>query len=318
MAKALRTIPVILALARDVQALAPGALLVNFTNPAGLVTEALQRYAPEVTAVGVCNVPITTKMGLIKLLSEGLGQAIDPAQAELDTLGLNHLSWHRGLKLDGEDIWPRAWTAIMEKAGAAAEPEWDVATLEALRMLPNPYLQYFYYTARRLEKQAHWPPSRAEQVMAIEAELLAYYADPANREPPPGLMQRGGAYYSTVATQLLDAHYNGRGETHIVNTRHAGAVPGWPADWVLELPCRVDRTGVHPLPAEPLPRACYELLARVKQYELLTVEAAVHGDRHAAEEALVTNPLGPTAERAPAVLDDLLRTHAAHLPQFQV
>ncbi|HLB47916.1 MAG TPA: hypothetical protein VJL59_12990, partial [Anaerolineales bacterium] len=91
---------------------------------------------------------------------------------------------------------------------------------------------------------------------------------------------------------------------------------GWPEDWVLEMPCKVDRAGVHPIPADPLPPACFGLLARVKAYELLTVEAAVHGDRNAAYQALITNPLGPTVENAQAVLDDLLETHKAHLAQF--
>jgi len=129
-------------------------------------------------------------------------------------------------------------------------------------------------------------------------------------------MKRGGAYYSTVATQLLNAHYNDLNQTHIVNTRHSGAIPGWPADWVLELPCRVNRSSIHPLPAEPLPAACFGLLAQVKAYELLTVEAALHGNRDAAYQALLAHPLGPSADRVQTVLDDLLTTHRAHLPQF--
>jgi 6-phospho-beta-glucosidase len=129
-------------------------------------------------------------------------------------------------------------------------------------------------------------------------------------------MKRGGAYYSTVATQLLNAHYNDLGETHVVNTPHRGAVPGWPADWVLELPCQVRRGAITPLPAEPLPLACQGLVAQVKAYELLTVEAAVHGDRQAAYQALLAHPLGPTADQVQTVLDDLLETHRAHLPQF--
>ncbi len=183
-------------------------------------------------------------------------------------------------------------------------------------MIPNSYLQYFYYTDRKLAAQSKWPPSRAEQVMEIEARLLAQYAEPDRTEPPEGLMERGGAYYSTVATQLLNAHYNNLGETHVVNVRHNGAVPGWPADWVLEMPCRVDAGGIRPLPADPLPPACFGLLAQVKSYELLTVEAAVHGDREAAYQALLAHPLGPTADRIEAVLEDLLRTNRAHLPQF--
>ena len=129
-------------------------------------------------------------------------------------------------------------------------------------------------------------------------------------------MKRGGAYYSTVATQLLNAHHNDLGEIHVANVRHNGAVPGWPSDWVLELPCRVDRSGVHPLPADPLPPVCFGLIAQVKAYELLTVEAAVHGDRNAAYQALLANPLGPSADKVQTVLDDLLETHRAYLPQF--
>ncbi len=316
MAKALRTIPVLLKIAADMRELAPGAVLVNFTNPSGLVTEALNRYAPEVTTAGVCNVPITAKMHLLEYLEKMLGQSIAPERAELKTLGLNHLSWHRGFTLDGEEMWPRLMDAIVAEVRQQPEPEWDVQTLSSLRMLPNYYLQYYYYTAHKLSDQAAWPPSRAEEVIEVEKDLLRQYADPQLTRPPEDLMKRGGAYYSTVATQLLSAHYNDLGETHIINVPHRGAVPGWPADWVLEMPCRVDRNGFHPLPAEPLPLACFGLLAQVKSYELLTVEAAVHGDRQAAYQALLAHPLGPAADRVQTVLDDLLETHRAFLPQF--
>jgi len=313
MANALRTIPVILNLARDMRELAPGALLINFANPAGLVTEALSRYAPDVPAVGVCNAPITFKMGILRGLEES---EVDPAHATLDTLGLNHLSWHRGFALDGEEIWPQVLQGYLEALRADAHPAWDPRMVEVLGMIPNYYLHYYYRTEQALAAQRNWPPSRAEEVMRIEADLLRQYAEPDRTEPPEGLMQRGGAYYSTVATQLLNAHYNDMGETHVVNVRHGGTVPGWPDDWVLEMPCRVDRAGVHPLPAEPLPPVCYGLLAHVKAYELLTVEAAVHGDRDAAYGALLAHPLGPPADRVQAVLDDMLQTHRSHLPQF--
>lgn len=309
--KALRTIPVILNIARDVHELAPGALLVNFTNPAGLVTEALARHAPEVRSVGVCNVPITAKMRLLALLENELGQKIEPERVELKTLGLNHLSWHRGLTLDGEEMWPRVFRAY-----CAQQTEWDAHTLETLGLIPNYYLQYFYYTGQKLAAQKKWPPSRAEEVQVIEEGLLDYYGNPAHTEPPADLMKRGGAYYSTVATQLLNAHYNDLGETHIVNTRHNGAVAGWLADWVLELPCRISRAGLTPLPTEPLPLVNFGLVAQVKMYELLTVQAAVYGDRKAAYSALLAHPLGPAADQVQTVLDEVLTTHRAHLPQF--
>ncbi len=312
MAKALRTIPVILKLAQDMKELAPDALLVNFTNPAGLVTEALSRYAPDVTAVGVCNVPITTKVHML----EGLGIQAKSTDAQLDTLGLNHLTWHRGFKLDGEDLWPQIFESYVSDLRTAPEPEWDVNTIESLHMIPNYYLQYFYYTGRKFADQEKWPPSRAEAVMAIEAELFKQYAEPDRTTPPDGLMQRGGAYYSTLATQLLNAHYNDLGETHEVNVAHRGAVKGWPEDWVLEMPCKVDAKGIHPLPADPLPLAAFGLLSQVKAYELLTVEAAVHGDRNAAYQALLTHPLGPSADKVEVVLNDLLETNRKYLPQF--
>lgn len=316
MAKALRTIPVILGIAADMAELAPGALLVNFTNPAGLVTEALSRYAADVPSAGVCNVPITAKMRILAELEKSSGQSIAPERARLDTLGLNHLSWHRGFTVDGEDVWPQVIASTLAELRAAPKPDWDPWLVESLRMLPNYYLQYFYYTDHKLAEQEKWPPSRAEQVMAVERDLLAQYADPNLSAPPADLMKRGGAWYSTLATQLLNAHFNDLGETHIVNTPHRGAVAGWPGDWVLEMPCRVSRAGIEPLPAEPLPPTCFGLLAQVKAYELLTVQAAVHGDRAAAAQALLVHPLGPQADRVEAVLDDLLATNQRYLPQF--
>jgi 6-phospho-beta-glucosidase len=319
MAKALRTIPVVLNIAADMRDLAPGALLVNFTNPSGLVTEALSRYAPDVLAVGVCNAPITAKMGILRAVERRQGGQIAPERAKLNTLGLNHLSWHRGFVLDGEDIWPQVIEGYVEELRADPDPMWDPRMVEATGLIPNYYLQYYYHTDRKLAAQQEWPPSRAEEVMEIEADLLRQYAEPDRTGPPEGLMKRGGAYYSTVATQLLNAHFNDLGEssggTHVVNVRHGGAVPGWPEDWVLEMPCRVDGAGIHPLPAEPLPPVCFGLLAHVKAYELLAVEAAVHGDRDAAYQALLAHPLGPPADRVQAVLDDMLEIHRPYLPQ---
>lgn len=317
LAKALRTVPVILGIAAHMRELAPGSLLVNFTNPAGLVTEALARHLPEVPAVGVCNVPITAKMGLLARYERRTGRAVDPTRAELDTLGLNHLSWHRGLACDGEDLWPDVFTAALDEWRVAEKPEWDPPLIEVLGMIPNYYLQYYYHTSRKLAEQAKWPPSRAEQVMAIEADLLREYAEPDRDQPPADLMKRGGAYYSTLATQLLNAHYNDLRETHVVNIPHRGAVAGWPADWVLEMPATVGRAGIQPRPAAPLPPACYALIAAVKSYEILAVEAAVTGSRAALYAALLAHPLGPEADRIDAVIDDLLAVNRAYLPQFE-
>ncbi len=316
MANALRTIPVVLEIAEEMRASAPGALLLNFANPAGLVTEALGRYAPEVCAVGVCNVGINAKMHFLELYERLTGEKVSPERAELDTLGLNHLTWHRGFRIDGADVWPLLFPAYRAEAKTASEREWDDATLGALGMVPNYYLEYFYYTGRKIESQKSWPPSRAEEVMAIEKELLARYADPALATLPDELMKRGGAYYSELATRVIADHRNDSGGVHVVNARNGDAVRAWPSDWVLELPARVDRAGIHPLRASALGGSPAALVSAVKAYELLTVEAAVKGDRRAAHEALLAHPLGPEADRVEALLDDMLSANRALLPRF--
>ena len=314
LAKALRTIPVILSIAQDIKEVSPDALLVNFTNPAGLNTEALARFAPEVQTVGVCNVPITTKIRILK----NIGYNIPHEHAQLNTLGLNHLSWHRGMTVDGEDVWPRVLEKYIE--GHFDDPPhviFPAEMIRSLRVLPNSYLQYYYFTEKKLKEQEKWPPSRAEQVIEIEANLLRQYNEPNRTEPPDDLMKRGGAHYSTVATQLLDVHYNDLDETQILNVPHNGAISGYPGDWVLEMPCKVNRKGVKPIKVDPLPSACFGLLASVKSYELLTVKAAVHGDKDAAYQALLAHPLGPSADKVETVLQDLLKTNRGYLPQFK-
>jgi 6-phospho-beta-glucosidase len=236
MSKALRTIPVIMKIADDMRQLAPGALLVNFTNPSGLITQALSQVALDVPAVGVCNAPYHAQMDMLAGLEQVTGQVIDPARTRLNTLGLNHLSWHRGFTLDGEEMWPQVLENYLAGLRRESAPEFAPCLVERLQMIPNYYLGYFYQTDHMLADQRNWPPSRAEEVMEVEKDLLTQYADPRLVEPPADLMKRGGAYYSTVATRLLNAHYNDLVETHVVNARQAGAVPGWPEDWVLELP----------------------------------------------------------------------------------
>jgi 6-phospho-beta-glucosidase len=188
--------------------------------------------------------------------------------------------------------------------------------MESLGVICTYYLRYYYRTQSVLAEQAKGEPSRAEQVIGIEGKLLAQYADPLLDAMPPELMQRGGAYYSTVATQLIEAIALDLGQEHIVNTRQGDAVPGVPSDWVMELPCCVDSEGPHPLPATPLPTFADGLMRAVKAYELLAARAAVTGDRDVALRALLVHPLGPDADCALQVLEDLLTTHRAYLPSF--
>ena len=316
MAKALRTIPVILEIARDMQELAPGAMLINFTNPSGLMTEALIRHAPGVPSVGVCNSAITMKMVILHELALMTGEVTAPERANLKTLGLNHLSWHHGFEVDGKEIWDTVLAAYVEDLIKSQEPEFEVADVLRLGMIPNSYLRYYYYKQKMLEEQNSWPPSRAEEVISIEKELLIDYRDPARSEVPRGLMNRGGAWYSTVATQMINAHFNDLDEEHVANVRQNGAVPGYPEDWVMEMPCLVNKAGIQPLPAKSLPEECFQLIQKVKQYELLTVQAAVTGDHDLVRQALLGHPLGPSEKDVDSVLADLLETNRPYLKQF--
>jgi 6-phospho-beta-glucosidase len=311
MAKALRTVPVLLAIAEDVRALCPDAWLVNFANPSGLVTEALQRYAPDVRSVGLCNGPIGYQMTVAKAM--GLD---NPYDVQLDYLGLNHLAWIRGVRAQGQDVWAQVFARALDRAREDEGATLPAALMERLGVICNSYLRYYYRTGDVLRVQAQGGPCRAEQVIEIEKTLLERYADPALDRMPEELLQRGGAYYSTVATQLIEAIVRDLGEVHIVNTRHAGAVPGTPAEWVMELPCQIDADGPHPLPTDPLPLFADGLLRAVKAYELLTARAAIAGDRDAALQALIVHPLGPEAGCALDVLEDMLCVHRAYLPAF--
>ncbi len=183
-------------------------------------------------------------------------------------------------------------------------------------MIPNYYLGYYYSRDKKLTAQETWPPSRAEEVMQIDSNLLRTYAEKSTVEVPEEHLKRGGAYYSTMATRMFNAIYNDLGEIQVANVPNNGAVPSWPHDWVLELPCRIDADGADPIPAKPLPPVCFGLLAHVKAFELLTVEAAVLGDRNAAYQALLSHPLGPGLDQIEIVLEDILETNREYLPQF--
>jgi len=316
MAKALRTIPAILNIANDINQYASDAWLINFANPSGLITEALMRFAPDINAVGVCNVSLTTKMEILKRFNKILGTEYHPQDVKIKTLGLNHLTWFTGFEINGKEYWPQIMKFLIEGMNKDEEPYFDPDTLATLQRLPNPYLRYYYYTEEMLHKQNDWPPSRAEEVIKIESNLLEKYAEKDRNEPPEELMLRGGAYYSTVATQLINALYNDLDEIHVVNVRNQGAVPEWHNDWVLELPCRVNRSGIVPLTSPPLPLVCESLISQVKAYEILTAQAAVSGDREKAHMALLAHPLGPSADKIKEVLDDMLDTNREYLPKF--
>lgn len=310
-AKALRTIPVVLSIAHDVETLAPGAFLINFTNPAGLITEALQRYT-SVPCIGLCNLPIGAEMRL----SARLG--IDRSRIGLDWVGLNHLNWIRGVTVDGRDVWDDVFAAELEEARVREVDDWGFSAdlLETLGMIPCGYLNYYYNHDRILAKQKKAGQTRGEEVQVIEDQLMALYQDPDLKEKPALLEKRGGAYYSKVAVSLVMAIASNRYDVSIVNTRNLGAVPDLPRDVVVETPCVIGAAGARPLATGPLPTSIRGLIESVKAYEELTACAGAEGDRQKALLALLAHPLTPSFQAARDLLDALLDAHRRHLPQF--
>lgn len=305
-AKAMRTIPVLLEICADVRAYAPGAFLINFTNPAGIATEAVVKYGG-VRAIGLCNIPFGIKAAVAKECG------VSPAEVELDYVGLNHLSWVRRVFVRGED----RTAELLQKA--AVRPanilglDLDPDFLEALGMWPSSYLNYYYLQDEMLEQLQAQPQVRGEVVAELEAELLELYQDPQLSTKPKQLEQRGGAHYSSAAVSLIrDIHLN-TGRRHIVNVQNQGALPELPWDGVVEVPCVVDAQGAHPLVQGKLEAHIRGLIQQVKAYEELTVEAAVTKDYHTALLALAAHPLTRSVHKAKRLLEKFNAAHELQL-----
>ena len=305
-AKALRTVPVVLELAEAMQRwAAPGSWFVNFTNPVGIVTQSLLDAGHR--AIGLCNVAI----GLQRRFADYFG--VSPDRVVLDHVGLNHLSWERAVYVDGRDRLAELLSdRIAELAAVLELPE---SLLRNLGTVPSYYLRYYYLPGEVLAEQRVSRP-RAEQVMAIEKELLALYRDPNLCEKPAVLEQRGGAYYSEAAAQLIASLHAGTGDVQVVDTVNGDTLRFLPPDAVIECPARISSSGAEPLPADPVPAQYAGLIAEVKAYEQLAAAAAVSADRGLALRALVANPLVRDWRTAENVLHALLDANRQHLPQW--
>jgi 6-phospho-beta-glucosidase len=305
-AKALRTVPVVLDLASETARRgAPGAWFVDFTNPVGIVTQALLDRGHR--AVGLCN----SAIGFQRRFAALLGVA--PDRVELEHVGLNHLTWERAVRVDGTDRLPDLLADHGE--AIAADLGLPLALLRDLGVVPSSYLRYYYATAQVLDEQRR-RPSRAEQVAEIERGLLELYRDPALETKPELLERRGGAFYSEAAAALIASLHAGTGDVQIVDTRNDGALPDLPDDAVVEVPARVDAAGAHPLPQASLAPELLGLVQQAKAYEHLAVEAAVTGDRSVARKALLANPLVGDYRVAAPLLEALLEASRPYLPRF--
>jgi 6-phospho-beta-glucosidase len=303
LAKALRTVPVILEIADRVSRLAAkDAWIIDFTNPVGIVTRALLDH--DHRAVGLCNVAIGNQRTAAALL--GLG----PERVALDHVGLNHLTWTRRVLVDGEDQLPELLAtsadALAARSGLPAE------LLRRLAVWPSYYLRYFYEHDYVVEQQRS-QPSRAEEVTEIERQLLEIYADPTVDEKPALLQQRGGAYYSEAAVDLMASLITDRADMQVVNLRNHGTLPFIADHAVVEVPARIGRHGPAPQTLTPLDPLLTGLIAHVSAYEELALDAALRGGRERVFRALLAHPLIGQHDLADKLTDLLIAANRDHL-----
>jgi 6-phospho-beta-glucosidase len=296
--KALRTVPVVLDIARRARELAaPGSWIVDFTNPVGIVTRALLDAGHR--AIGLCNVAI----GFERAMAPMLG--VEPERLVVDQVGLNHLTWVRAVWLDERDVLPELLAGhgdeLAEIAGGLPR-----RLLDELGAVPSYYLRYFYAHDEVLAEQLGGATPRAATVAEIERELLAMYADPALASKPALLEQRGGAFYSEAATRLVASLATGDGAVHVVDMRNGATIAGLAQDDVVEVPARVGGEGAVPLAQRPLAPELLGLVAHVAAYERLAVQAAVSGSRSVALKALLAHPLVGQWGKVEPLLDGLL------------
>lgn len=316
-AKALRTIPVMMEICSDIERYAPNAWLINFTNPAGIITEAVLKYT-NVKAIGVCNVPIGMIHNIAKLLD------VSHERIRIDFAGLNHLVYGKRVFLDGNDVTVSVIEKLMEGKSFTMknipDMKWDAALIKSLGVIPCPYHKYFYMTdemlREELEQLSKGEGTRGEQVVKVEKTLFQRYEDENLDEKPEELEQRGGAYYSDVAVSLINSIYNDTGEIHTVNVLNQGGILDLPYNTVVEINAVVNRSGANPISFGKLPLEVSGLIQAVKSYESLTIEAGMTGDYDKALQALLNHPLVPSIHAAKGILKSILVQHHTYLPQF--
>ena len=319
MFKALRTIPVILDIDKDMSELCPDAWMINFTNPAGMITEALLRYGKNKKVIGLCNVPIGMEKSVADMLD------VDHSRITMDFIGLNHMVFGKEIYLDGKKVTEKVINSIAEgKMGTIVKNiknlEWNTQFIKSLGMMPCPYHRYYFQQPEMLKDELDEfskGETRAEIVKKLESELFELYKDENLDIKPPQLEKRGGAYYSDAACRLINSIYNNKCDVQAVDTRNNGAIEGIDDDSAVEVSCIITKDGPRPIAMGKLPIGINGLVQTIKSFERLVVEAAVEGNYNKALLALTINPLVQSEKMAKILLDELLEANKKYLPQFK-
>jgi 6-phospho-beta-glucosidase len=304
MFNAFRTIPVMIDIAKDVEKYCPNAWIINYSNPTGLVTEALNK---------VCNVKIAG------LCAGGMrprwwaAEALDEPEETIfyDYLGLNHMNFTYNMTINGKPITNAQFNKVIEKC-TTVSPEW----MKNLKLIPSQYTQYYFHTKERVSQLKEQDKTRGEAILELEKQIFKEYANENNSEKPLSLAKRGGGGYSKIAVGVMEAIYNDIGKWMVINVANNGTVRFLDDDAVIETACFVSKNGIQPLTISKYPKAIVGLVAAVKNYESLAVEAALSGNKDIALQALVAHPLIGDYDIAKPLLEDMLEAHKDFLPQF--
>lgn len=310
MFKGLRTIPVMMKIVKLMEKHCPDAWLINFSNPSGMIAEALLNYT-NVKMMGLCNVPINT--------IDGIKRHMNLPNANVEYMGLNHFAFVTKIEQDGKDYLQEALEAGLNSESMKNIPAsgFTKEQVKAIGAIPTCYLEYYYFKDSKLEKLKAAERTRGETCMMIEEELLAIYQNSELHVKPEQLSKRGGARYSEVAINLVDSIWNDTNDIQIVNVLNNGAMDFLPDDAAVEVCARIGRNGAQTIPVTgAVNDHIKEYIQQVKAYERHAVKAAIYGDKDEAMRALVMNPLCGDLKTAEACFDELCEAHKEFLPQF--
>lgn len=316
--KALRTIPVVLEICKDIEELCPDAWVINFSNPAGMITEAALKHSNIKKFIGLCNVPIGMEMGIAKLLE------VDHSRIRIDFAGLNHMVYGLNVYVDGNCVTGEVLEKLTNPKNSSfvkniPGQEWAPEFIKSVGALICPYHHYYYKAPEMLAKELEEfekNETRAEVVQRLESSLFEKYSDESLDVKPSELEERGGAYYSDAACRLISSIYNDKRNIQTVNVLNRGSISTLPYDGVVEVSCVITKDGPIPLTMGELPLPIRGLVQTIKSFERLAIEAAVEGSREKAIVALTINPLVASDVKARKLVDEMLEAHKKYLPTF--
>lgn len=301
--KALRTVPAIIDIIKDIEKICPDARVLNYTNPTGIITEAVSNVS-DISFYGLCAGGFFPREGIAKALG------VDEASVHYDYFGLNHLNFAYNIKVDGRPLTEAEFDIWADKNG-----KFDPGFLKMLRLIPSPYLKLYYNSREYVEKYKEGR-TRGETVAEIETELFDSLKDKTLSTKPAVLNKRGGGGYSKIALGVMDSMYNNTDKGFVINTQNKGTVGFLPDDAVIETMCLVNKSGVKPLKLTDIPYTIRGLVCAVKNYEQLAVKAAVSGEINTARLALIAHPLVMDYDQSVKMLDEMLLANKQYLPQF--